>query len=339
MSVMTVEKETAIAATLIKGHAITHEKLNDITERLKKRIPTLMIEEAMTGYGAYLELKSRNTRENSKTVLSKFLEYFSGRNVGEIYAKEVKMFLAGSYSQVAPSTLDLRVRQLSSFFEWCNLYLAEEGSPQFHNPCKLIKTKKVKAKRPDMLTAHSVAKIMDNSLDSMVWLAVAVMATGGLRISEFLKLRPCDVSEDGRRLVLIQPKSGKEVETAVVPTWVGKRLLEEMDHHGETSYMFLGVPYSWEASEKARLSLTKRIKRAAQRGAVKATAHNLRAFCATFWTRAEEYGMLDYVLRHSGVKANGVQVLSSLDSRYVARLTDEEAMSRQDEHMRKGVFL
>jgi integrase len=328
---------SALALALLKGHAITHGHLREITEKLKKRIAVFSTETAIEGFQAYLEAKAkRNTREGYKVLLARFLEHFAGQNLPELYARDVKIFLSANWNHVQPSTLQKIVRQLGAFFEWCNLYLAEEGSPQFHNPCKLIKVDKPKMRRPDLITPHEIGRLLDYAEGEEKWLAIAVMATGGLRISEFLKLKPQDISDNGRRLRLIEPKSGNDVETAVVPAWVAKRLAKYVAEKG--SYPFLGGAYSWEASERKRKSLGNAIGRIGRAIHVKLNPHKLRAFCATFWEREGDLSMMNYVLRHSGTSVNGVQVISTLDSRYVSRLTDEEAMSRQDENMTERRF-
>jgi len=55
-------------------------------------------------------------------------------------------------------------------------------------------------------------------------LMLELMARGGMRISEVLKLTPADIED--RRLILRDPKSGKEREVVFIPQKVADRLKE-----------------------------------------------------------------------------------------------------------------
>jgi len=50
------------------------------------------------------------------------------------------------------------------------------------------------------------------------------MARGGMRIGEVLKIRPMDV--DNRKIILHDPKSGKEAEVVFIPQKIADRLKE-----------------------------------------------------------------------------------------------------------------
>lgn len=54
-----------------------------------------------------------------------------------------------------------------------------------------------------------------------------LMARGGMRVSEVLKLTPRDV--DGRKLTLRDPKSGKQSEVVFVPQKIADRLKEYIE--------------------------------------------------------------------------------------------------------------
>ena len=61
-------------------------------------------------------------------------------------------------------------------------------------------------------------------------LMLELMARGGMRISEVLKLTPNDV--EGRKLILRDPKSGKETEVVFIPQKVADRLKEYVEQKG-----------------------------------------------------------------------------------------------------------
>ena len=63
---------------------------------------------------------------------------------------------------------------------------------------------------------------MKISQAAKIWnrLILELMARGGMRIGEVLKLRFCDIQ--GRKLVIKDPKSGKEQEVVFIPQKSGR---------------------------------------------------------------------------------------------------------------------
>ncbi len=61
-------------------------------------------------------------------------------------------------------------------------------------------------------------------------LMLELMARGGMRVSEVLKLTPNDV--EGRKLTLRDPKSGKQLELVFIPQKVADRLKEYIEQKG-----------------------------------------------------------------------------------------------------------
>ena len=73
-------------------------------------------------------------------------------------------------------------------------------------------------------------------------LMLELMARGGMRVSEVLKLTPNDV--DGRKLTLRDPKSGKQLELVFIPQKVADRHLRPHDlrRHAATHASRSGTP-------------------------------------------------------------------------------------------------
>ena len=57
-----------------------------------------------------------------------------------------------------------------------------------------------------------------------------LMARGGMKVSEVLKIAPNDV--DDRKIVIRDPKSGKELEVVFLPQKVAERLKEYIRNNG-----------------------------------------------------------------------------------------------------------
>ena len=63
-----------------------------------------------------------------------------------------------------------------------------------------------------------------------------LMARGGMRVGEVLKIRPIDVLD--RKITLPDPKSGKESESVFIPQKVADRLKEYIKEKGIEPYLF-----------------------------------------------------------------------------------------------------
>ena len=61
-----------------------------------------------------------------------------------------------------------------------------------------------------------------------------LMARGGMRIGEVLKIRPIDIQD--RKITLPDPKSGKESELVFIPQKVADRLKEYIKNKGIEPY-------------------------------------------------------------------------------------------------------
>ncbi len=57
-----------------------------------------------------------------------------------------------------------------------------------------------------------------------------LMARGGMRVGEVLKIRPADIQN--RKITLAGPKSGKESEVVFIPQKVADRLKEYVKESG-----------------------------------------------------------------------------------------------------------
>jgi len=123
-----------------------------------------------------------------------------------------------------------------------------------------------------------------------------------------LNLRKKDIS--GRVLTLRYPKSGLKEERALIPSKVAVELKYYMRNHAEEQKV---IPLAGKAVFNA-------VKNHGLSLGLDLNPHALRKWCASYWERKGEIGMVNYVLRHSSVK---------LRDRYIAPLTVEEVMKKQ----------
>jgi integrase len=140
-------------------------------------------------------------------------------------------------------------------------------------------------------------------------LLLELMARGGMRISEALKLTPSDV--DGRKLVLRDPKSGKQTEVVFIPQKVADRLKGYIEEDGiEPSQRIFGLSY-----QGARAVVNK----AGKLVGIHLRPHDLRRHAAT---HASRFGtpieiVSKVILRHSNLYTT---------QRYLGKVSETEAL-------------
>ncbi len=139
-------------------------------------------------------------------------------------------------------------------------------------------------------------------------LILELMARGGMRIGEVLKLTPDCIN--GNKLTLIAPKSGKEKEYVYIPAKISTRLSKFIDEN-QISKQDLLFPISYEA---ARLM----VKKAGKVINIKITPHDLRRHAATYASRSGVPIEIvsKVILRHSNL---------STTQRYLGKISDDEA--------------
>ena len=99
-----------------------------------------------------------------------------------------------------------------------------------------------------------------------------LMARGGMRIGEVLKIRPIDIQD--RKITLPEPKSGKESEVVFIPQKVADRLKDYIKEKDiEPDQRIFPITYN-----AARVMVIK----AGNSVGIHLRPHDLRRFCATY---------------------------------------------------------
>jgi integrase/recombinase XerD len=140
-------------------------------------------------------------------------------------------------------------------------------------------------------------------------LMLELMARGGMRIGEVLKLRVKDVED--RMLHIIKPKSGKQEEVVYIPQKVADRLREfirEKDY-GPDDRLF---PIKYSAASNV-------VKNAGRRVGLEVRPHDLRRHAATYASRsgAPLEIVSKVILRHASLSTTQV---------YLGKVSDIEAI-------------
>lgn len=115
-----------------------------------------------------------------------------------------------------------RFSVLSSFYN----FSINRGLPSLLNPCNATVIKKIFKRPPpiqwQIVDKETIDEIIFRTTDKRNRLMLGLMARGGMRVGEVLKLTPDDVQECS--LAIQSPKSGRKTETVYVPRKILVRL-------------------------------------------------------------------------------------------------------------------
>lgn len=145
-----------------------------------------------------------------------------------------------------------RYSVLSSFYN----FSINTALPALTNPCNSTILRKI-FKRPQpvqwqIVDKETVDEIIFRTMNARNRLMLELMARGGMRIGEVLKLTPGDIQE--RSLTIQSPKSGKAEETVYVPRKILVRLNDYVKAKGiSTDDRIFPISYvaAWSVVRKA----------------------------------------------------------------------------------------
>jgi integrase len=161
----------------------------------------------------------------------------------------------------------------------------------------------------DILEKEIVDEIIFRTIHPRNRLMLELMARGAMRIGEVLKIMPNDVSE--RKILLRDPKSGREFEMIFIPQKVADRLRKYIENQkiGLQERIF---PICCEAARSMVL-------KAGQLVGIHLRPHDLRRHAATFASRSgvplEIVSKI--ILRHSNLSTTQI---------YLGRISETEAL-------------
>ena len=160
----------------------------------------------------FIEYHRSHSKENSvrayKLVINQLCEEFGTESLENITTEKELSFLNRITEGKKRQTKKTRFSHLLAFFNFIKNHL----DPDFRNPCDTPMLKKLFRARPsynwNIIEKETVDEIIFRTSKPNNRLMLELMARGGMRISEVLKLTPSDVNND-RRLTLRDPKSGR----------------------------------------------------------------------------------------------------------------------------------
>ena len=270
----------------------------------------MKISQAVTFWLNYHRVNSsNNTIRAYEELLARFCQENGDKDLKELTYDEVLDFLNGITEGKKPQTRKTRFSHLTSFFNFTRNNIDQS----FQNPCdspiikKMFRAKALAAW--DILEKEIVDEIIfktDNPRDRLM---LELMARGGMRIGEVLKLTPRDISD--RKLILRDPKSGRENEIVFIPQKVSVRLKEYIRKKGlESTQRIFPIGYT---------GAREMVRKAGKVADVDLKPHDLRRHAATYASRAGTPIEIvsKIILRHSNL---------STTQRYLGKVSDKEAV-------------
>jgi integrase/recombinase XerD len=258
-------------------------------------------------------LHRKRTTDSYRYLLEHLEKHFTDSHVEAITPDQIYQFLEALTEHMAKSTRRLRYAQVKAFFN----FLINEKSIPIKNPCQdsiMVKAfKSPRMKQKDILSRESVDEIIYRSKKIRDRLILELQARCGMRIGEVLNIRASDVTD--RKLMIRQPKSGKDIEVAFMTESIAKRLSEYVRgcQHEPESRIF-PICYS------SALSMVRKL---GEKVGIQIRPHDLRRYSAT---HASRNGIpLEVVskvlLRHQDLKTTQM---------YLGKITDTEAIRWMD---------
>jgi len=290
--------QTPVNATSVTLQGGVRMTIQEAIELFKRHQGATLRRSTIRSYGKFLEC---------------FKERFAEREVVSLTAEDIGKFLEECSESLNRSTRHLRYAQLKAFFN----YIIEATDLNIKNPCNagvLFKTfKNVYQRQRKILDKETVDEIIFHSRNMRDRLILELQARCGLRIGEVLKLKASDVS--GRKLVIQEPKSGRDAEVAFMPEQIAGRLAEYIQTKNISPERRV-FPLCYTAVRNLVTRLGKKLN-------VKLSPHDLRRHSATYASRngVPLEIISKVILRHQDLKTTQV---------YLGKISDTEAIRWMD---------
>ncbi len=256
--------------------------------------------------------KSHSKEHTTKAynlILSKLCEEFGGEDLKEMTTDRILSFLNQITEGRKQQTKRSRYAHLLALFN----FVKNNFDQEFRNPCDTPMFRKLFRARSsyhwDVIEKETVDEIIFRTPKLRNRLMLELMARGGMRVSEVLKLTPADVTE--RRLTLRDPKSGREQEFIFIPQKLADRIKDYIRENSIQPHERI-FPICYEAAREM-------VANAGSVVGIHLRPHDLRRHAATYASRSGVPIEIvsKVILRHSNL---------STTQRYLGKISDTEAM-------------
>jgi len=258
----------------------------------------------------YQQMNSKkNTIRNYQYFLTSFKKEYGNLEISKITSEDIMIFLVKVTNSQKRSTKKLKYSLLRSFFN----FIKDSVDSTLTNPCDtpiLRKTfKTAKGQSWTILDRDVVDEIIFKTDNPRNRLMLELMARGGMRVGEVLKLKAKNVH--GRKLILSDPKSGNQTEIVFIPKKIADRLREyiaSINIEDDNSVFSLGYTRAREIVQNAGKMISVNLR-----------PHDLRRHAATYASRSgvpiEIVSKI--ILRHANLATT---------QRYLGKVSDTEAI-------------
>lgn len=264
------------------------------------------------GINVCMEFHRSNSRDNTirsyEYVLGKLNNRFEGRDMESLTSEEMLAFLNQLCDGTKQRTKRSRYSNLRSFFN----FIRNNINHDFVNPCDTPMFKRIyrhpESTHWDILEKEVVDEVIFRTTNPRNRLILELMARGGMRVSEVLKLTPADVID--QKLVLRSPKSGKEHELVYIPQKLAERLKDYIATKKiDTNRRIFPITY---------VAARALVHKAGELVGISIRPHDLRRHAATYASRSGVPIEIvsKVILRHANL---------STTQRYLGKVTDKEA--------------
>jgi integrase/recombinase XerD len=241
--------------------------------------------------------------------LGKFRDHFLERELDSITSEEILSFLTGLNDSCKQLTKHTRYAYLKALFN----FIRNNLDAQLQNPCNTPMLKKLF--RPGKLIQWQIHE--KDVIDEIIFrttkirnrLMLELMARGGMRVGEVLKLTPLDV--DDQKLTVRNPKSGRSMEVVFIPKKLADRLKDYLKAIGASGGQRI-FPITYTAVRVM-------VRKAGALVGVHLRPHDLRRHAATYASRSGVPVEIvsKVILRHANL---------STTQRYLGKVSDVEAV-------------
>lgn len=233
---------------------------------------------------------SESTVENYKSAFSKFLKFFESRKLPELSKEDIEgfVYLQVSKYKLSESSQNCLINAIKAYYEHVL------GKPREYYEIQRPKRSKT---LPNVLSKEEVALLIKSTSNIKHRAILLTIYSAGLRISEALKLRICDVHSDEGYLFVKGAKNKKDRKTVLSSV-----LLYEL-----RSYYKVYRPSYWlfegqEGGQYSAASIQAIFRKAVKASNINpwATVHTLRHSFATHLLQSgTNLRMIQVLLGHS----------------------------------------
>ena len=206
-------------------------------------------------------------------------------------------------------TKQTRYSQILAFFNFIKNNFDDALKNPFDTPMMKNLFKAKVTFHWDLIEKETIDEVIFRTSKQRNRLILELMARGGMRISEVLKLTPSDIID--RRLTLRDPKSGRDHEFVFIPNRIADRLKNYIREKSIQPHERI-FPICYEAAREM-------VAKAGAVTGIHLRPHDLRRHAATYASRSGVPIEIvsKVILRHSNL---------STTERYLGKITDVEAM-------------